>query len=378
MFSLQNLFGTFGQILQGHLFPVIEEELGPLSERCQEFVRALALLQMDGFVTVQHGPGRPAHDRACIARAFLAKAIFSLPHTRALLERLSHDATMRRLCGWEKASQVPDETIFSRAFAEFARSEFPQQVHAALISRTQSQRLVGHVLRDGTAIEACEKPVPKAPKVKVPGARRLHRKSGTAKRPEQMTRIDRQCSGRMTLEEMLADLPRGCNVGCKPNSRGIKESWTGYKLHMDVADGQIPISCVLTSASLNDNQVAIPLAIMTAQRVTSCYDLMDAGYDCEAIREHSRTLGHVPIIERQKHGGVKLEMAPHEKVRYRERTTVERVYSRLKERFGGSTIRVRGAAKVMAHLMFGIVALTADQILRWSSASTESGTPAPS
>jgi len=378
MFSLQNLFGTFGNILQDHLFPVMEQELGPLSERSQEFVRALALLQMDGFVAVQHGRGRPAHDRACIARAFLAKAIFSIPHTRALLERLSHDVTLCRLCGWEKASQVPEETVFSRAFAEFARSEFPQQVHAALISRTQSQRLVGHILRDGTAIEACEKPVPKLPKAKVPGARRLHRKSGTAKRPEQMTRIDRQCSGSMTLEEMLADLPRDCNVGCKPNSRGIKESWTGYKLHMDVGDGQIPISCVLTSASLNDNQVAIPLALMTARRLTSCYDLMDAGYDCEAIREHSRRLGHVPIIERQKHGGVKLEMAPHEKVRYRERTAVERVYSRLKDRFGGSTVRVRGAAKVMAHLMFGIVALTADQILRWSSASTEPPVPAPS
>jgi hypothetical protein len=29
-------------------------------------------------------------------------------------------------------------------------------------------------------------------------------------------------------------------------------------------------------------------------------------------------------------------------------------------------VRVRGAAKVMTHLMFGILALTADQLLRWS------------
>jgi len=370
MNSLLDLLGTFGQILQNQLFPVLEEELGPLGDRHQDFVRALALLQMDNFVVVQHGRGRPPHDRACIARAFLAKAVFNFPHTRALLDRLAHDITLRRLCGWEKAAQVPDESVFSRAFAEFARSEFAQRVHAAVIRRTQSQRLVGHILRDATAIEGREKPAPKPPKPEVAAPRRLHRKSGTAKPPEQMTRIDRQYSGSMTLEEMLAELPRACNVGCKPNSRGIKQTWIGYKLHLDVADGQIPISCLLTSASLNDSQVAIPLALLTAQRVTNCYDVMDAGYDCEAIREHSRKLGHVPIMDRQKHGSVKVEMAPHEKVRYRERTTAERVNARLKEEFGGSTVRVRGWAKVMAHLMFGILALTADQILRWCGART--------
>jgi hypothetical protein len=368
MNSLHELLGSFGQILQAQLFPVLQEELGPLSDRHQDFVSALALLQLDGLVAVRHGRGRPPHDRACIARAFLAKAIFALPHTRALRDRLAHDVALRRLCGWERASQLPDESVFSRAFAEFARTEFAQRVHAALIQRTQSQRLVGHILRDATAIQVRENPAPKPPETREAKLRRRHRKSGTAKRPEQMTRIERQCSGHMTLEEMLLELPRACNVGCKPNSRGIKQLWTGYKLHLDVADGQIPISCVLTSASLNDNQVAIPLAVMTAQRVSSCYDLMDAGYDCEAIREHSRKLGHVPIMERQKHGTEKVEMAPHEKMRYRERTAVERVYARLKEEFGGRTIRVRGWRKVMAHLMFGILALSADQILRWCGA----------
>jgi hypothetical protein len=49
---------------------------------------------------------------------------------------------------------------------------------------------------------------------------------------------------------------------------------------------------------------------------------------------------------------------------YRERTTVERVNVRLKDEFGGRTVRVRGHAKVMCHLMFGIVTLASDQILR--------------
>lgn len=345
------------------MFPVLQEELGDLGPRYEAFVRALALLQMEGFVGVRHGRGRPPHDRSCMARAFLAKAIFHLPHTRALLDRLRHDPTLRRLCGWERAAEIPDESTFSRAFAELARQEFGQRVHANVIERTQSERLVGHIMRDSTAIEAPEKPEPKA-KPEAPPVRRRHSRSGTTKEPERMTRIEKQGSGSMSLEQMVKDLPRTCNVGCKPNEHGHKVYWNGYKLHVDVIDGQIPISCVLTSASVHDNQVAIPLATMSAQRVTNCYDLMDAGYDCEAIREHSRKLGHVPIMRRQKHGSVEVVMAPHEMARYRERTTVERAFARLKEEFGFATVRVRGASKVMAHLMFGILALTADQILR--------------
>ena len=97
---------------------------------------------------------------------------------------------------------------------------------------------------------------------------------------------------------MLADLPTTCDVGCKKNSKGYKETWTGYKLHIDVACGQIPVSCLLTSASVHDSQVAIPLMTMTSARVSYLYDLMDAAYDAAAIHDQSRALGHAPIVDR--------------------------------------------------------------------------------
>ena len=374
---LQFLIGSFGPILQDQLVPALREELGPMSNHHEQFVRALAMLQLDGFVAVRHGRGRPRHDRASMARAFLAKAVFNVSTTRAILDRLRSDAVLRRLCGWEGVADIPDETVFSRAFAEFARSEFPQRVHAALVQRTQSERLVGHILRDSTAIAAREKAQPK-PTPAAPAPRRRSDRPAKSKSPERMTRLERQCSTGMTLEQMLAELPRACDVGCKTNSKGSKYFWIGYKLHLDAADGQIPISCVLTSASLNDTQVAVPLALLTAQRVTNCYDVMDAGYDSDQIRQHSAGLGHVPIIPRRKRGSYQPVMDPHQKVRFRERTAVERVYARLKDEFGGHFVRVRGAAKVMAHLMFGILALTADQILRWGDAEpAESATASP-
>jgi hypothetical protein len=376
MNKLLDMLGTFGQILQSQLFPRLREELGEMGGSHEQLVNALALLKMDGFVAVRHGRGRPAHDRAKVARAFLAKAIFRIPHTRALLDRLAHDTILRRLCGWEKAKEIPDETVFSRAFAELAHSEFAQRVHASAIQRTQSERLVGHILRDATAIKVREKPGPK-PKPAAAAGRRLHRKAGGKKSPEQMTRLERQCSGTMTPEQMFAELPLICDIGCKLDSRGVKVRWLGYKLHMDVADGQIPISCVLTSASVNDTQAAVPLMLTTAQRVTSLYDIMDTGYDSIAIRDKSRALGHVPIIPFQKRGSQQVELAPHEKVRLRERSAVERVFSRLKDEFGATSVRVRGAVKVMAHLMFGILALAADQILRLGCREPAETSPAP-
>ena len=188
--------------------------------------------------------------------------------------------------------------------------------------------------------------------------------------PINATRLARQRD--MKLEEMLAELPRGCDIGVKTSAKGYAQYWRGYKLHLDVADGQIPISAVLTSASVHDSQVAIPLATMSTQRVTYCYELSDSAYWARHIAEYSRGLGHVPITDpkqvRQKETPFEAspsnELDAAAKQRYRERTMIERVNGRLKDEFGGREIRVRGAAKVMAHLMFGILALTADQLLR--------------
>jgi hypothetical protein len=286
-----------------------------------------------------------------------------LETTRQLLERLASDATLRRLCGWERQNGLPSEATFSRAFAEFAQSQLPERVHAAVIEKYEATRLVGHISRDATAIEAREKAAKKVKKAEaLPKEKGPRRKQGEAKR-KPPTRLERQQS--MTLEEMLAELPNACDCGAKRNSKGYPTYWVGYKLHLDVADGGIPISCLLTSASVNDSQVALPLATLTAQRVNSLYDLMDSAYDAQIIKDHSRALGHVPLIDCHiRRGGEKQLFAPHEAQRYKERSTVERVYARLKEEFGGRMVRVRGPAKVMTSLMFGIIALTADQLLR--------------
>ena len=386
----------FAHVLQSQLFPVLEEHAGELDDTARRLVAVLEMIPLARFVPSGRGwIGRPSKDRLAIACAFVAKAVCGFSLTRQLLQRLRHDPQLRQICGWQHAHQVPHESTFSRAFAEFAAMELPQFVHEALIASTQKDRLIGHIARDSTAIEARERFPESAPKrtsaVPAPAVRpkkgkpagkpsrhRRHQGGKRAYQPKTDTRLHRQRS--MRLPQMLAELPRHCSLGVKTKDNGNQQYWRGYKLHLDVADGQIPISAILTAAALHDSQVAIPLATMTAQRVTSLYDVMDTAYDATEIYQHSRSLGHVPIIKpaRRRHKEIPFsgrkqaearEMTWAEQDRFRERTMVERVYARLKDEFGGRQIRVRGARKVMAHLMFGVLALTADQWLRLGSKS---------
>jgi len=373
MLLFQFLSDTWDHI-QESLFPWLTEEVGPLTDMHRKLIAILEVSRIHGFVQSWVGlPGRPPRDRAALARAFIAKAVMQIPTTVMLIERLRTDKQLRRLCGWETSGQVPSEATFSRAFAEFARSELPSRVHEALIKRTHEDRIVGHISRDATAIEAREKPVSVSAPEK-PKRKRGRPKKGVvvAKQPR---RLERQ--GTMSLAEMLADLPTHCSVGTKRNAKGHTVSWIGYKLHLDVADGDIPVSAVLTSASLHDSQAAIPLAMLTARRVSNLYDLMDSAYDVPEIAAGSRALGHVPIIDKNpRNTAVKEELETEvrarkaagytlaEDVRYNERSASERVNARLKDDFGGRNVRVRGHTKVLCHMMFAVLTLAADQIMR--------------
>lgn len=360
------LAGTLSQFwltIQATLFPWLEEELGEFSEKQKQLISILELISIESFIKTSRGyAGRPQEDRRAIARAFVVKAFYNLSTTRQLLERLESDARLRRLCGWERQSELPSEATFSRAFSEFSRSQLPEQVHAAIIEQYEKPRLVGHISRDSSEIEVRERAAEKIKQTPILARKRGRPKKGETALAKPLTRLQRQQS--MSLEEMINDLPRVCDRGKKLDSRGYPQYWVGYKLHLDVADGQIPISCILTSASLHDSQVALPLAMTSLRRVTNLYDLMDSAYDAEIIREHSRSLGHEPIIDHCRRWSEKREFAPHQEIRFRERSAVERVYARLKEEFGARMIRVRGPAKVMTSLMFGVLVLTADQLLR--------------
>jgi hypothetical protein len=387
MSRLTTTLSHYWDRIQGSLFPWLAEELDPLTEKQQQLVEVLELVRVEEFLPDFIGcEGRPQKTRSAIARSYVAKMIYNMDSTVSLIERLKTDKNMRRICGWESLRQLPSESTFSRAFAEFAETKLPQKTHDALIAKIVGGEVILHNSRDSTAIAARERPCRKSdvksdsndqPDSETVAKKKKGRpKKGEKSPPPEPTRIEKQRT--MSLEEMLNDLPKACNKGAKKDSKGNTMYWTGYKLHLDSVDGGIPVSAVVTSASLNDSQVAIPLATLTARKITNCYDLMDAGYDVDAIAEHSRSLGHVPLIDKNPRRNQELQrdleaealarrnlnLTFPEELRYNERTTAERTNARLKDEFGANKLRVRGHAKVACHLMFGVLVLAADQLMK--------------
>ncbi|SHE23182.1 transposase [methanotrophic endosymbiont of Bathymodiolus puteoserpentis (Logatchev)] len=160
--------------IQTSLFPWLSEELGELTAKQQELITTLELIRIEEFILSSYGyPGRPPEDRTAIARAFVAKMIYNIPTTRALLDRLNTDISLRRICGWERKSDISAEWTFSRAFTEFSESHLPERVHESLIKAYYQGEIVGHNSRDSTAIEAREKPLKKEKVIKVPIKQRV-------------------------------------------------------------------------------------------------------------------------------------------------------------------------------------------------------------
>ena len=137
--------------------------------------------------------------------------------TRILIDRLKTDIKMKRIRGWGRLNDIPGESTFSRAFAEFSRNKLTERVHKTLISQCYKDEIIGHISRDSTAIEAIEKPHKKEVKKESTPKRKPGRPKKGEEAPKKKTRIEKQAS-EMSFIEMIKDLPNLCNVDSKRNS----------------------------------------------------------------------------------------------------------------------------------------------------------------
>lgn len=356
------------------LFPYLEKDLGILSNDYKKLVTIFELIRIEEFVPcTRFNFGRPIQYRCQIARAFVAKAVLNIAHTKQLVHLLQKDSQLRALCGWEISNKIPSEALFSRAFQEFAKSALPDKVHQALISGIYKGTIVGHATKDSLPLVARES-TPKRRMSRKSRKQFINKKLLTEKK-EGVSRKQKQLT--QSFEEMIEELPKNCDIGAKQGPGGYKIVWKGYKFHSLVDDHCVPLACILTSASLNDSEAAIPLAEKGNRVVKNFYDLMDSAYDVKEVKEHSLSLGHIPIID--KHSRSKMQKAEKEgerkrrrllnvysaeDIRYKERFSKERFNALFKDHYGGRNIYYRGYAKVFCHTMFGVLSLAASMLLR--------------
>ena len=366
--------------IENSLFPELKEQLGVLSSKEQKLIKILDFAQIENNITVVKITNTPK-DREEIARAFIAKSVYNIQTTRDLIDRLKIDRILRVLCGWRYANKIPSESKFSRVFSELSDLKIAEKTHEKFIEEYLSGTLFLYNASDATAIPLRQKPVKKEkeePKVK---RKRGRPKKGEKVEPKKPKILEQQKEMQNT-DEMLSLLSTKCGVGIKQNSKGNRETWIGGKLHISVVDGDIPVTAIYTGANVHDSSVALPLIKETSRKLDYLYDLQDAGYDADIIREYSLLHKHRPIIDinpkNSKELKTKIALIKEEKEKfkflhmplssdihhYNQRSMVERVNAYLKDNFGCDKIYYQGADKVASVLAFGILSVCIHQSLK--------------
>lgn len=372
--SFRDTLSSYWFNIQCKLFPQLEKDLGELSEEHKKLISILELVQIENFIPCDRwNNGRPPKDRSAIARAYIAKIVFKIPYTKQLVKYLKVDKQLKIICGWDIFEKIPCESKFSRVFNEFACSLLPDRVHQALIKEVYQGQIIGTVVKDSTPLEVREKHVKKR---NTKNRNKLKYEKAKRKKLGELNRRQKQLK-EISVNNMIAELPKLCDKGMKKSAQGYTLIWKGYKLHAAVDDHSIPLSVIVTSASLHDCEAAIPLASKCNLVATHLYDVMDAAYDHPEIKEHSISNGHVPIIDKCPQNRVQkiekeaekerkklLNFKTAEDIRYAERFPKERFNALYKDYSGGRTIFYRGHSKVSCHVMFGVLALTASMIIK--------------
>ena len=360
--------------LNNSLFPALKEELRleELSHKEQKLISILDFAQIEKNITVVSITNTPK-DREEIARAFIAKSVYNFQTTRDLIDRLHCDRVLRIVCGWRYKNDIPSESKFSRVFKELSEMQIAQKAHEQFVKEYLSDKTFFYNAIDSTKIPLRQKPV-KIKKEKPKLKKRGRPKKGEIREPIRPTILEQQ-QEMQSVEEKLTLVSTDCGVGIKQNSKGNREIWIGAKLHISAVDGDIPITAFYSGANVHDSSVALPLMQETTKRVNYLYDLQDAGYDADIIREFSTTLGHRPIIDtnpkNSKELKAKIELIEHEnktfkylnwhlncdEQHYKQRSMVERVNKYLKDDFGCDKIYYQGATKVASVLAFGILSI---------------------
>jgi len=349
------------------------------SSKESKLIRVLDFAEIEKYIINTSSTNTPK-SREQITRAFIAKSVYNFQTTRDLIDRLHIDRTLRILCGWRYSKDIPSEATFSRAFDEISEMQIAQKTHAQFVKEYLSEKTFFYNATDATKIPLREKAVKKE-KIE-----KIKHKAGRPKKGETREpikpKILQQQKELLTVEEKLTLVSRDCSVGIKQNSKGNREVWIGGKLHISVVDGDIPITAFYSGANVHDSSVSLPLIQETSKRVNYLYDLQDAGYDADIIREFSTALGHRPIIDtnpkNSKELKAQIELMEHEtktfqyinqhlncdKEHYNQRSMVERVNKYLKDDFGCDKIYYQGATKVASVLAFGILSICIHQSLQ--------------
>ena len=286
--------------------------------------------------------GRKPYSLTNIFAVKIVKMFYAFSTITKTLEFIKSNPNIREITGIEK---VPSISVISQKKKELIRLIDFNEIQEKLIKEFYKDKIIGHLSIDSTIISSHEKAFKKEKKNK----KKRGRKKINSQDEKDLIREKKKelkldyCCKYGNYNRFLKKLNKKCSKTCKKNSKGDKEYYIGYKIHLAVDDNGIPISSIITGANVSDYKPAIPLIRMSNERVRFLYVLMDKGYDSQEIENATKRIDSIPIIDpKTKRNGFKKEMDPCYRERYKIRTTVERANGELKECFLSNKLYSRG------------------------------------
>lgn len=285
------------------------------------------------LVAALQGPvrrGPKGHSSKILWRCYVAKYRMGLASTDTLIRALHDNPFLAKVCGIEAPDAIPHKSTFSRFFAKLSKRAYlhlVKDVSRSLVNRSFDTRpgFGQRVALDSTTLKAWSN------------------------------------GGKMRK----ADKEAGWSV--KRGTQGKNEFTYGWKLHLLVdAEYELPIAAHVSAGNVHDAKRASNV-LSEAQftrhgKFRPHFVMADKGYSGKPIQDLVRCYWAKPIIdvnaahEKLARRTAKRRATPEFAALYKQRTAVERVFSRLKGQRALNRITVRSLAKVTVHCYLALVA----------------------
>jgi transposase len=319
-----------------------EAQLPPITQEIEAVFNELAQCDED-LLDMLRGPrrrGRPGYDPKILWRCYVAYYFRGYPSVSELIRQLHDNPYLAKACGIESPQDIPSQPTFSRFLSKLSRQSVRAQVNRVFHRLTQKfyrtlPEFGKSVAMDATDIKAWS--------------------NGAHKKP--------------------TDKDAGWIVKTGTNGRG-KFTW-GYKVSILVdTTYEVPLAIKVMSGNVHDTKAAPTLlnqARWINHRFHPQYVIADTAYCSERIRHLiRRQYNATPIIKTHPSHKRAIQAYPEDaewQTVYDRRTSVERVFARLKAHRKLNSLRVRGINKVKVHCLLSVIALQAQVLATHRRAS---------
>lgn len=272
--------------------------------------------------------GRNGYTCKVLWRTYIAMVVLNLPSFAALIRTLENNPFISLACGIQDADGIPSKFAYSRFMRKLQTRENVVIVKNIMRALTRKFYETLPDFGKSVAIDSTD--------IKAWSNGHRNRKS---------------------------DPDAGWVV--KGDTHGKRKYVWGYKMHMMVdTKYELPITAEITTGNTSD--VTRASKVLRQARVTTSkfypqYVICDAGYASKDLRRHiHRQYRGEPIIKAAKtHAKWLEEETPEWQLIYNRRTSIERVFSRLKTQRRLNNLTVRRLRKVTVHSLIPVIVIQA-------------------